>query len=78
MGIDIIEGRDFTANDEQKENASLIFNRTAQLRDGITVGDRIWGDEIVGIAAISTLCPCSTRSIRSHSWYAENRTHSSP
>lgn len=50
MGIDIIEGRDFTANDEQKENASLIFNRTAQLRDGITVGDRIWGDEIVGIA----------------------------
>ena len=54
MGIDIVEGRDFTPADEQSENGVYIINETAQKIYGITTEDRIWGHkdapaEIAGI-----------------------------
>ena len=54
MGIDIVEGRDFTPADEQSENGVYIINETAQKMYGITTEDRITGHkdspaEIAGI-----------------------------
>ena len=54
MGIDIVEGRDFTPADEQSENGVYIINETAQKKYGITTEDRIKGHkdapaEIAGI-----------------------------
>ncbi|MBQ4442243.1 MAG: ABC transporter permease [Bacteroidales bacterium] len=54
MGIDIVEGRDFTLADEQSEDGVYIINETAQKMYGITTEDRIQGHsgnpaEIVGI-----------------------------
>ena len=54
MGIDIVEGRDFTPADEQSENGVYIINQTAQKMYGITTEDQIQGHsgnpaEIVGI-----------------------------
>ena len=54
MGIDIVEGRDFTPADEQSENGVYIINETAHKMYGITTDDRIQGHtenptEIVGI-----------------------------
>lgn len=54
MGIDIVEGRDFTPADEQSENGVYIINETAQKKYGITTEDRINGHkdapaEIAGI-----------------------------
>ena len=54
MGIDIVEGRDFTPADEQSENGVYIINETAQKKYGITSGDRIHGHkeapaEIAGV-----------------------------
>jgi len=54
MGIDIVEGRDFTPADEQSENGVYIINETAHKMYGITTDDRITGHtdnptEIVGI-----------------------------
>ncbi len=37
MGIDIVEGRDFTQSDELAENGVMIFNREAQKQFGIDV-----------------------------------------
>ena len=54
MGIDIVEGRDFTPADEQSGNGVYIINETAQKKYGITTEDRIKGHkdapaEIAGI-----------------------------
>ena len=54
MGIDIVEGRDFTPADEQSENGVYIINETAHKMYGITTEDRIQGHtdnptEIAGI-----------------------------
>ena len=51
MGIDIIEGRDFTAADEQS-NGVYIFNKTAKDKYQITLEDQIGGhgDQIAEIA----------------------------
>ena len=54
MGIDIVEGRDFTPADEQSENGVYIINETAQKMYGLTTDDRIQGHtdnpaEIAGI-----------------------------
>ena len=54
MGIEIVEGRDFTPADEQSENGVYIINETAQKMYGLTTDDRIQGHtdnptEIVGI-----------------------------
>ena len=54
MGIDIVEGRDFTPTDEQSENGVYIINETAQKMYGLTTDDRIQGHtdnptEIAGI-----------------------------
>ncbi|MBO7494743.1 MAG: FtsX-like permease family protein, partial [Bacteroidales bacterium] len=54
MGIDIVEGRDFTLADEQSENGVYIINETAQKMYGITTEDRIQGHsgnpaEVAGI-----------------------------
>lgn len=52
MGIEILEGRDFTATDEIKPNGSFIFNQKAKKEFGITLEDQIHGhtdeDEIIG------------------------------
>ncbi len=54
MGIEIVEGRDFTPADEQSENGVYIINETAQKMYGLTTDDRIKGHtdnptEIAGI-----------------------------
>ena len=54
MGIEIVEGRDFTPADEQSENGVYIINETAQKMYGLTTDDRIQGHtdnptEIAGI-----------------------------
>ena len=53
MGIDIVEGRDFSPSDEQSENGVFIFNEAARDMYGITFEDPITGHtdhpaEIVG------------------------------
>ncbi len=52
MGIDIIEGRDFSQADELSENGVFIFNKAARDDFGLTLEDRMVGHvtetEIVG------------------------------
>ena len=53
MGIDIVEGRDFSPSDELSENGVFIFNEAARDMYGITFEDQITGHtdhpaEIVG------------------------------
>ncbi len=53
MGIHVVEGRDFTKNDEQSENGVFIFNEAAKDKFGFTLEDRLEGHrddpaEIVG------------------------------
>lgn len=53
MGIEIVEGRDFSPSDEQCENGVFIFNEAARDKYGITFEDQIHGHtdhpaEIVG------------------------------
>ncbi len=52
MGIDIIEGRDFSQADELSENGVFIFNKAARDDFGLTLDDRMEGHitetEIVG------------------------------
>ncbi|MBO2522797.1 MAG: hypothetical protein CW336_02920 [Bacteroidetes bacterium] len=53
MGIEIVEGRDFSPSDEQSENGVFIFNEAARDMYGITFEDQITGHtdhpaEIVG------------------------------
>ena len=55
MGIDIVEGRDFTPADEQSENGVYIINETAQKIYGITTEDRILGHKEVP-AEIAGVC----------------------
>jgi len=43
MGIDIVEGRDFTAADEQSENGVYIFNETAKRQFSLTLEDKLSG-----------------------------------
>ena len=53
MGIDIVEGRDFTESDEICENGLFIFNEAARDKFGLTLDDKMQGHqgetEIVGI-----------------------------
>ncbi len=49
MGIEVLEGRDFRPEDDLKETGSYIFNRRAVEMYGLEVGERVEGDEIVGI-----------------------------
>lgn len=56
LGIDIVDGRDFSEEDARKELGSLIVNRAAAQKYGIAVGDRINGfvspdEPFVGICA---------------------------
>jgi putative ABC transport system permease protein len=55
MGIDIVEGRDFTPADEQSENGVYIINETAQKTYGITTEDEIKGHK-AGLAEIAGVC----------------------
>ena len=43
MGIDVVEGRDFTKADEQCEHGVFIFNQIAKNKYGFTLEDRIQG-----------------------------------
>ena len=43
MGIDIIEGRDFTRTDEQSERGVFIFNKIAKQQYGFTLEDKLTG-----------------------------------
>lgn len=43
MGIEIVEGRDFTALDEVCENGVFIFNSVARSKFGLTLDDKISG-----------------------------------
>ena len=43
MGIEVIEGRDFTRADEQCENGVFIFNKTAKDMYGLTLEDKLSG-----------------------------------
>ena len=55
MGIDIVEGRDFTPADEQSEDGVYILNETAQKMFDITLEDRIQG-HTNGLAEIAGIC----------------------
>ena len=54
MGIDIVEGRDFTPADELSEYGVYIINETAQRMYGATTEDRLMGhnDELTEIAGV--------------------------
>ncbi|MEG2282575.1 MAG: FtsX-like permease family protein, partial [Rikenellaceae bacterium] len=54
MDIEIIEGRDFTGDDNLKPEGALIFNETAQKEFGLVVGDKIYG--AIGEAEIIGIC----------------------
>ena len=43
MGIDVVEGRNFTRTDEQSEHGVFIFNQVAKNKYGFTLEDRIQG-----------------------------------
>ena len=43
MGIEVIEGRDFTKSDEQCEQGVFIFNKTAKDMYGFTLEDKLSG-----------------------------------
>ena len=50
MGMHLVEGRDFTETDQQRDAPALIFNRTAKKLYDITVPDWLeYSGEIVGI-----------------------------
>lgn len=55
MGIEIVEGRDFTPADEQSENGVYILNETAQKMFDITLDDRISG-HTDGLAEVAGIC----------------------
>ena len=48
MGISVTEGRNFSAEDEMKENGTYIFNETARRQYDMHAGEDIYGDEIAG------------------------------
>lgn len=43
MGIEVIEGRDFTRSDEQSETGVFIFNKIAKQQYGFTLEDKLAG-----------------------------------
>lgn len=43
MGIDVVEGRDFTQADEQSEHGVFIFNKIAKEKYGLTLEDKLNG-----------------------------------
>lgn len=43
MGIDVVEGRDFTQADEQSEHGVFIFNKMAKEKYGFTLEDKLSG-----------------------------------
>ena len=43
MGIDVVEGRDFTQADEQTERGVFIFNKVAKEKYGFTLEDKVSG-----------------------------------
>lgn len=43
MGIDVVEGRDFTRADEQSEHGVFIFNKIAKEKYGLTLEDKVNG-----------------------------------
>ena len=43
MGIDIVEGRDFTPADEKSEHGVFIFNQIAKEKYGFTLEDKVKG-----------------------------------
>ncbi|MDD2293099.1 MAG: ABC transporter permease [Bacteroidales bacterium] len=43
MGIEVIEGRDFTPADEMKDNGTFIFNDNARKKFGFTLEDKLQG-----------------------------------
>ena len=43
MGIDVVEGRNFTQADEQSEHGVFIFNQVARNKYGFTLEDRVQG-----------------------------------
>lgn len=55
MGIDIVEGRNFTPTDEQSEDGVYILNETAQRMFDITLEDRIQG-HTNGLAEVAGIC----------------------
>ena len=55
MGIDIVEGRNFTPSDEQSEEGVYILNETAQKMYDIHLDDRIQG-HTNGLAEIAGIC----------------------
>ena len=54
MGIDIVEGRDFTENDEICENGVFIFNEAARDKFGLTLEDKMPGHQ--GETEIAGFC----------------------
>lgn len=55
MGIDIVEGRNFTPADEQSEEGVYILNETAQKMYDIHLDDRIQG-HTDGLAEVAGIC----------------------
>lgn len=49
MGIEVVEGRDFRPEDDLKDTGCFIFNEKAREDFHLEVGDKIGGDEIIGI-----------------------------
>ena len=43
MGVDVVEGRDFTRADEQSERGVFVFNRIAKEKYGLTLEDKLSG-----------------------------------
>ena len=54
MGIEVVEGRDFTESDEVSENGVFIFNQVAKNKFGLTLEDRITGHR--GVTDIAGFC----------------------
>ena len=54
MGIDIVEGRDFTESDESCENGVFIFNEAARDKFGLTLEDKMQGHQ--GETGIAGIC----------------------
>ena len=74
MGIEIIEGRNFTQADEKNENGVYIFNETALKQYGFTPGKLLAGSsekypsEVVGICKDFNAWPMS-KAIRPYGFY---------
>lgn len=54
MGIDLVEGRDFTESDEESETGVFIFNEAARDKFGITLEDKVNGHK--GETEIAGFC----------------------